>query len=133
MPSVPAKSRAPTADRDWKWSRFSPPRRNRCSSGRVPELQWPVVRSIFLKMQPERIAVISFDQFPFEARALRLARAAADAGFLIDAICTREAHETFRERWGKTDIYRLPLKRDGYFSFASKVLAWCVFLLLAGM
>ena len=84
-------------------------------------------------MQPARIAVITFDRFPFEGRALRQARAATDAGFLIDVICIRAAHEAFHEVDGKTHIYRLPLKRDGNFSLASKLLYWSLFLLLAGI
>ena len=84
-------------------------------------------------MQPARIGVITFDRFPFEARALRITRAAADAGFLIDVICTRQAHEAFHEIEGNIHIYRLPLKREGNFSLTSKLVFWCLFVLLAGI
>ncbi len=84
-------------------------------------------------MQPVRVGVITFDWYPFEARALRLTRAAADAGYLVDVICPRKAHEAFHELEGNTHIYRLPVKRSGNFSLAGKILFWCLFVLSAGI
>jgi glycosyltransferase involved in cell wall biosynthesis len=83
-------------------------------------------------MQPIRIGVITFDWYPYEPRALRLTRAAADAGYAVDVICTRKFREKFHEVDGNTHIYRLPLKNRGNSSLASKVLFWCLFVLWAG-
>ncbi|MGH2639571.1 MAG: glycosyltransferase family 4 protein [Rhabdochlamydiaceae bacterium] len=84
-------------------------------------------------MQPIRLGVITFDWYPYEPRALRLTRAAADAGYLVDVICTRKSHEKFHELEGNTHIYRLPLKRGGNSSLTSKALFWCLFVLFAGI
>lgn len=91
------------------------------------------MEGVSLGMRPARVGVITFDWYPFEPRALRLTRAAADAGYPVDVICTRKAHEAFRERDGNTRIYRLPLKQRENTSFASKVLLWCLFVLCAGI
>jgi glycosyltransferase involved in cell wall biosynthesis len=85
-----------------------------------------------LIMQPVRVGVITFDWYPYEPRALRLARAAADAGYAVDVICTWKSGEKFHELDGNTNIYRIPLKRGGISSFASKMLFWCLFVVLAG-
>lgn len=84
-------------------------------------------------MQPIRVGVITFDWYPYEPRALRLARAAADAGYAVDVICIRKSREKFHELDGNTHIYRLPLKRGENSSLASKVLLWCLFVLFAGV
>lgn len=84
-------------------------------------------------MRPIRVGVITFDWYPYEPRALRLTRAAADAGYLVDVICTRKSHEKFHELEENTHIYRLPMKRGGNASLSSKVLFWCLFVLLAGI
>src|SRR5215831_677383 len=89
-------------------------------------------RGASLIMQPMRIGVITFDWYPYEPRALRLTRAAADAGYAVDVICTRKFREKFHEWDGNTHIYRLPLKRSGNSSWASKVLFWCLFVVCAG-
>jgi glycosyltransferase involved in cell wall biosynthesis len=83
-------------------------------------------------MQPIRVGVITFDWYPYEPRALRLTRAAADAGYAVDVICTRKPREKFHDLDGNIHIYRLPLKRKGNSSLASKVLFWCLFVVLAG-
>lgn len=84
-------------------------------------------------MQPIRVGVITFDWYPYEPRALRLTRAAANAGYAVDVICTRKSHEKFRDVDGNIQIYRLPMKRGGNSSFASKVLFWCLFVVVAGV
>src|SRR3974390_1728119 len=40
-----------------------------------------------------RVGVITFDWYPYEPRALRLAEAAANAGYEVDVICLRQPHE----------------------------------------
>lgn len=84
-------------------------------------------------MQPIRVGVITFDWYPYEPRALRLTRAAADAGYTVDVICLRKSHEKFHELDGNTHIYRLPLRRGENSSLASKILLWCLFVLFAGV
>lgn len=84
-------------------------------------------------MQPIRVGVITFDWYPYEPRALRLIRAAADAGYTVDVICTHKFREKFHELNGNIHIYRLPIKRGGNASLASKMLFWCLFILCAGV
>lgn len=90
------------------------------------------MEGVVFAMQPVRVGVITFDWYPFEVRALRLTRAAADAGHPVDVICTRKAHEKFHEIYGNTHIYRIPMKRGGNASFISKAFFWCLFVLCAG-
>lgn len=84
-------------------------------------------------MQSVRVGVITFDWYPYEPRALRLTRAAADAGYTVDVICTRKSREKSYEVDGNTRIYRLPIKRGGNTSLASKMFFWCLFVLCASV
>lgn len=79
---------------------------------------------------PLRLAMVSFDWFPYEVRSLRMIRAAVAAGYQVDVICIRQSGQKFIEVDKNLRVYRLPLKRIGY-SLPRKVLNWCTFLLVA--
>ncbi|HEU5383093.1 MAG TPA: glycosyltransferase family 4 protein [Ktedonobacteraceae bacterium] len=83
-------------------------------------------------MQSVRVGVITFDWYPYEPRALRLTEAAVDAGYVVDVVCVRKAHEKFVAMHAGTHLYRLPLRRAGNHSLAGKMLFWCLFVLCAG-
>lgn len=79
-----------------------------------------------------RIATITFDWYPFDPRVRRLAEAAVDAGYAVDVICLRQAHEKRYEVYNHVHVYRMPMDRGFGRSLPSTILNWCWFLLLAG-
>lgn len=84
-------------------------------------------------MSSLHIGTITFDWYPFEPRALRLAQAAADAGHHVDVICPRRAHEPRRDSHGGVQIYRVPMRRPYGCSFVPMLVSWWWFLILAGV
>ncbi len=83
-------------------------------------------------MASVRVAVITFDQYPYEPRALRLAEAAAKAEYEVDVICLRQADEKDYEVYNGVHVYRVPMSRSTGGSLLSTLLRWCWFLLIAG-
>ena len=83
-------------------------------------------------MSPLRVGTITFDWYPYEVRALRIAEAAADAGYEVDVICLRRAGEKAYEVDNGVRIYRMPSGPSIGDSLLMKILHWCWFLLLAG-
>jgi glycosyltransferase involved in cell wall biosynthesis len=79
---------------------------------------------------PLRLAMVTFDWYPFDPRVLRMAAAAAVVGYEVDMVCLRQSGQKFFERDKSIRIYRLPLKRIGY-SLPQKIINWCVFLIAA--
>ncbi len=77
-----------------------------------------------------RVCTITFDWYPFEVRALRMAEAAADAGYDVDVICLRKRGESRHEVIHGVHVYRLPVKRIAH-TLPLKILYWCWFALLA--
>ena len=82
-------------------------------------------------MSPLRVGTITFDWYPYEVRALRLAEAAASAGHDVDVFCLRRPRERSSEVVNGVHVHRLPVKRIGR-SLPLKILYWCWFLLFAG-
>src|SRR5436305_853348 len=78
------------------------------------------------------VGVITFDWYPYEPRALRLAEAAANAGYEVDVICLRQPHEKGYAVHNGVHIYRMPMSRSVGRSLPINILHWCWFLLLAG-
>ncbi len=83
-------------------------------------------------MSPIRVCAITFDWFPFEPRAFRLVRVAADAGCAVDVICLRQTRQKYYEVDHGVHIYRMPMSRSYGSSLLLKMLSWCWFFLLAG-
>jgi glycosyltransferase involved in cell wall biosynthesis len=83
-------------------------------------------------MSPVRVCAVTFDWFPFEPRAFRLIRAAADAGCEVDVVCLRQTHQKYYEVDNGVHIYRVPLSRGHGGSLLLTVLRWCWFFFLAG-
>jgi glycosyltransferase involved in cell wall biosynthesis len=83
-------------------------------------------------MSSLRVGTITFDWYPYEVRALRLAEAAASAGHEVDVICLRKPGESRYEVINGVRIYRLAVKRIGH-ALPLKILYWCWFLLYAGV
>src|SRR6266566_3241724 len=79
-----------------------------------------------------RVAAISFDWYPYEPRALRLAETAANAGYEVDVICLRQPGERGNGVHNGVHIYRVPMSRSAGGSLLSTLLRWCWFLLIAG-
>ncbi len=79
-----------------------------------------------------RVCTITFDWYPFEVRALRMAEAAADAGYDVDVICLCKPGESRYEVINGVHIHRLPVKRVAH-ALSLKILYWCWFLLFAGI
>ena len=77
-----------------------------------------------------RVCTITFDWYPFEVRALRMAEAAADAGYDVDVICLGKRGERRHEVIHGVHVYRLPVKRIAH-TLPLKILYWCWFALLA--
>src|SRR5438874_833472 len=83
-------------------------------------------------MSSLRVAAITFDWYPYEVRALRLAEAAVNAGYEVDVICLQQPGEKMYEVDNGVHIYRLPVRRIDR-SLPRKILSWCLFLLFAGV
>ncbi len=84
-------------------------------------------------MSPVRVATITFDFYPLDPRVRRLAEAAVDAGYRVDVICLRQPHEARFEVYSGVRIYRVPMNRGFGRPLPITLLAWCWFLLLAGV
>ena len=82
-------------------------------------------------MRHGRIGVVSFDWYPFEVRALRLAQTAADAGYTVDVVCLLRPGEKRYESYNGVNVYRLPVARNYGGSLPRLLRSWCLFLLLA--
>lgn len=80
-----------------------------------------------------RVCTITFDWYPYEVRALRMAEAAADAGYDVDVICLRQPEEPRYEVYNGVRVYRVPMSRLAGGSLLAKTLQWCWFLLLAAI
>jgi glycosyltransferase involved in cell wall biosynthesis len=80
-----------------------------------------------------RVGVITFDWYPYEPRALRLAETAANAGYEVDVICLRQPNERGYGVHNGVHIYRVPMSRSIGGSLPITILQWCWFLLLAGV
>lgn len=78
-----------------------------------------------------RVGVITFDWYPYEPRALRLAEAALNAGYEVDVICLRQPDERGYEVYNCAHIYRVPMSRSIGGSLPVTILQWSWFLLLA--
>jgi glycosyltransferase involved in cell wall biosynthesis len=83
-------------------------------------------------MKSLHIGTITFDWYPYEVRSLRLAEAAANAGYNVDVICLRQPGERGYEVYNGVHIYRMPMSRGDGVSLPMGILQWCWFLLLAG-
>ncbi len=79
-----------------------------------------------------RAGVITFDWYPYEPRALRLAETATNAGYEVDVICLRQPHERGYGVHNGVHIYRVPMSRSIGSTLPMTILQWCWFLLLAG-
>jgi glycosyltransferase involved in cell wall biosynthesis len=79
-----------------------------------------------------RVGVISYDWYPYEVRALRMAEAAADAGYAVDVICLRNKGAKSHEVLNGVHVYRLPMSRGLGGSLLLRIVQWCWFMLLAG-
>lgn len=79
-----------------------------------------------------RVAAITFDWYPYEVRALRLAEAAANAGYEVDVICVGKPNEKRHEIYNGVHVYRIPISRSRGSSLSKRMLEWCWFLLLSG-
>ncbi len=79
-----------------------------------------------------RVGVITFDWYPYEPRALRLAETATNAGYEVDVICLRQPGERGYGAHNGVHIYRVPMSRSIGNSLPMTILQWCWFLLLAG-
>lgn len=79
-----------------------------------------------------RVGVVTFDRYPYEPRALRLAEAAQNAKYEVDVICLRQADEKDYEVYNGVHVYRVPISRSTSGSLLSILLQWCWFLLIAG-
>ena len=79
-----------------------------------------------------RVGVITFDWYPYEPRALRLAEAAENAEYEVDVICLRQADEKDHEVHNGVHVYRVSISRSTGGSLLSTLLQWCWFLLIAG-
>lgn len=84
-------------------------------------------------MASVRVAAITFDWYPYEPRALRLAEAAANAGYEVDVICLRRPGESGSEVHNGVHVHRLSMSRSMGGSLPRTLLSWCCFLLLAGL
>ena len=80
-----------------------------------------------------RVAAITFDWYPFDPLVRRFSEAAIDAGYKVDVICLRQAHETAYEVCEGVRVYRLPMNRGFGGSLLVTIFSWCWFMLLAGM
>ena len=80
-----------------------------------------------------RVAGVTYDYYPYDARALRLAEAAADAGFEMDMICLRKSGEAPRGTLHGVSIYRMPVSRGFGLPLAVTTLGWLWFTLVAGV
>ncbi len=80
-----------------------------------------------------RIGTITFDWYPFEPRALRLAQTAVDAGYEVDVICPHQPQKKSYEIHNGVHIYRVPINRCYGSSFVLSILNWCWFLVLSGV
>jgi glycosyltransferase involved in cell wall biosynthesis len=78
------------------------------------------------------VATIAFDWYPHEPRALRLAEAAANAGYDVDVICLRQPQKRGYEVYHGVHIYGMPIRRHIGHLLPMRILHWCWFLLLAG-
>ena len=85
------------------------------------------------RTSPIRVASITYDWFPYEPRAFRLAQAAVDAGYIVDVICPRRPNEKHFEVLDEFHIYRVPMNRSIGASLPFTVWNWCRFLLLAAI
>ena len=83
-------------------------------------------------MASVRVAMITFDFYPFDPRVRRLAEAAADAGDAVDVLCIRQPEEKRFEIYNSVRIYRLPMGRGFGRSLLITILSWVWFMLLAG-
>lgn len=79
------------------------------------------------------VCTITFDWYPYEVRALRMAEAAADAGYDVDVICLRQPDEPRYEVYNGVRVYRVPMSRLVSGSLLVKILQWCWFLLQAAV
>lgn len=84
-------------------------------------------------MAQVRVAAITFDWYPYEPRALRLAEAAANAGYEVDVICLRRPDESGYQVHNGVHIHRLSMSRSMGGSLPVTLLGWCRFLMLAGI
>lgn len=79
------------------------------------------------------IAVITYDWYPHEIRALRSAEATVSAGYDVDVICLQQPGMKSYEVYNGVRIYRLPASRSSGGSLLMTLLYWGWFLLLAGV
>jgi glycosyltransferase involved in cell wall biosynthesis len=85
-------------------------------------------------MKQLRVAIISFDPYPYEVRAQRLAEAAADAGAEVDAICLAlGGGAQLPAEHNGVRIYPLPMARTIGASLPVTIVEWVRFLALAAV
>lgn len=85
-------------------------------------------------MKPLRVAIISFDPYPYEVRAKRLAEAAADCGAEVDAIClSLGGGERLPDQHHGVRIYPLPLVRKIGAPLPWTTLEWLAFTAMAAV
>ncbi len=82
-------------------------------------------------MSSIHIGTITFDWYPYEPRAHRLAQASVDAGYMVDVICLRQPQQKSYEVYNGVHIYRVPMNRSYSRSLPTTLLSWCWFLVLA--
>ncbi|MGZ6279555.1 MAG: glycosyltransferase, partial [Ktedonobacteraceae bacterium] len=83
-------------------------------------------------MMQSRIAVISFDFYPFHPRVRCLSEAAVDAGYTVDVICLLQPNAKRFEVYNGVNVYRVPVKRHWDSPLFTTIFKWCWFLILAG-
>ena len=79
-----------------------------------------------------QVGIISYDWYPYEVRALRMAKAAADADYDVDIICLRDKGAKSYEVLNGVHVYRLPMSRGVGGSLLLTIVQWCLFLILSG-
>jgi glycosyltransferase involved in cell wall biosynthesis len=85
-------------------------------------------------MKRLRIAIISFDPYPYEVRAKRLAEAAADAGVEVDAIClSLSGGARLSDEYNGVHIHPLPMARTIGAPLAVTLMEWVRFLAMAAV
>lgn len=83
-------------------------------------------------MSNVRVAMITFDWYPFDPLVRRIAVAAVDEGHQVDVICLRQKQEQRYEECDGVRVYRLPMDRGYGQSLLLTLLVWFWFTLRAG-
>ncbi|HET8840895.1 MAG TPA: glycosyltransferase family 4 protein [Ktedonobacteraceae bacterium] len=80
-----------------------------------------------------RVAMITFDWYPFDPLVRRIAVAAVDEGHQVDVICLSQKGEKRYEVSDGVNVYRLPMDRGYGQSLPLTLLIWFWFTIRAGL